>query len=120
MVGVIVGTLITPAQVEAKLIALSRSVDEAHDELTAAEYRYSIAKAECELALARFRLNSREVKMTVQVRDDLSTVENENSIKELAIAEALVKSARANVSRLRTQVDIARSVGTSVRTGVDV
>jgi len=35
-------------------------------------------------------------------------------------AEATVKSARANATRIRTQVDIARSVGTSVRTEYSV
>lgn len=115
------GVVITPSQVEAKLITLSKEVDSSHDELTAAEYRYAVAKAECDLALARQRLNGKtaEAKLSIQDRSDLATVACESQIKELAIAEALVKAARANAARLRTQVDIARSVGTSVRTGMD-
>jgi hypothetical protein len=115
------GLVVTPSQVEAKLVALSKEVDEGHDELTAAEYRYGIAKAEYELSVARHRLTSRNtgIKQTVQERDDLATMGCENQLKELAIAEALVKAARANTARLRTQVDIARSIGTSVRTGLD-
>jgi hypothetical protein len=35
-------------------------------------------------------------------------------------AEATVKAARANAQRIRTQVDIARSIGTSVRASLEM
>ena len=38
----------------------------------------------------------------------------------MATAEAIVRAARSNASRIRTQVDIARSVGTSVRTSMEL
>jgi hypothetical protein len=37
----------------------------------------------------------------------------------MATVEAMVKASRANAARLKTQVDIARSIGTSVRTSMD-
>jgi hypothetical protein len=39
---------------------------------------------------------------------------------KMAVAEAVVRAARSNASRIRTQVDIARSVGTSVRTSMEL
>jgi hypothetical protein len=39
---------------------------------------------------------------------------------EIGIAEATVKASRANTSRIKTQVEIARSIGTSVRTSMDL
>jgi hypothetical protein len=39
---------------------------------------------------------------------------------QIAIAEASVKAARANATRIKTQVEIARSIGTSVRTSMDL
>jgi 4-hydroxy-3-methylbut-2-en-1-yl diphosphate synthase IspG/GcpE len=38
----------------------------------------------------------------------------------IGITEAIVKAARANASRIKTQVEIARSIGTSVRTSLDL
>jgi len=38
----------------------------------------------------------------------------------LYISEAIVKSARANASRIRTQIEIGRSVGASVRTSMEI
>jgi len=39
---------------------------------------------------------------------------------ELAGAEAVVKSARAKASAVRTQADLIRSIGLSVRTSMEV
>ena len=41
-------------------------------------------------------------------------------LQQMATAEALVRASRANAQRIRTQVDIARSIGTSVRTSMDI
>jgi hypothetical protein len=38
----------------------------------------------------------------------------------MAMIEATVKSSRGNMARLKTQVDIARSVGSSVRASMEV
>jgi len=38
----------------------------------------------------------------------------------LSIAESSVKAARANANRIRTQVDIARSISVSVRASMEM
>ena len=60
--------------------------------------------------------------MKLRVGDvaDKALLECENEWRELQVAEALVKAARANTNRVRTQVDIARSIGTSVRASLEV
>ena len=114
--------MITPTQVEKRLVDLSAEVDLAHSELATAEEKYFVAKSNFEIAIAKARLDAPTqtgLKLTVQNKDDLATLATQTELKELAISEAIVKSARANVNRLRTQVDIARSVGTSVRISMD-
>jgi len=119
-------TIITPQMVEIRLKELSKEIDEAHSELIEAESHYMSIKAQYEVALAKARLNLARrsapsgKNYTVGEREDLAIVENEDLHLRLASAEALVKGARANAQRIRTQVDIARSVGTSVRTSMDV
>jgi hypothetical protein len=115
--------IVTPAQIEQRLVQLSKEVDAAHGELVDAESKYHTFKADYEIAVARARLKAtrgQEIKLTVQEREDIATIQCEDELRALAIAEALVKAARGNSNRVRTQVDIARSVGTSVRTSMDV
>jgi hypothetical protein len=57
---------------------------------------------------------------TVQERDDLALLDNESLHTQIGFAEAAVKAARANATRIKTQVEIARSIGTSVRTSMDL
>jgi hypothetical protein len=56
---------------------------------------------------------------TVQERDDIALLENEELHLRVAMAEAQVKAARANATRIKTQVEIARSIGTSVRSSLE-
>ena len=112
---------ITPEQVETRLKELSKQVDEAQEQLSAAEHEYFMAKAGYEIALAKSRLvlGSQGVK-TVGEREDRALVINEDLASRLAIAEAKVRAARGNSQRVREQVDIARSIGTSVRAAMDL
>ena len=118
--------IITPQMVENHLRKLSKEIDEAHSELQEAESHYLSYKAQYEIALARTRLDLARrsspsgKNYTVGEREDMAILENEELHLRLASAEALVKGARANAQRIRTQVDIARSVGTSVRTSMDM
>jgi hypothetical protein len=109
--------LVTPQQVEKRLMELSAEIDEAQAFLKQAELAYYTAKTECEIKLAKVRLSTKidGVKLTAQDKADLATVECANLITAVGIAEATVKAARANATRINTQIDIARSVGTSVR-----
>jgi hypothetical protein len=118
--------IITPQMVENHLRKLSKEIDEAHTELQEAETHYLSCKAQYEIALARTRLDLARrsspsgKNYTVGEREDMAIIENDSLHLQLASAEAIVKGARANAQRIRTQVDIARSVGTSVRTSMDI
>ena len=109
--------MITPAQVEARLYELSKEIDEAHKNLIDAESEYHSAVADLEISMAKSRIKNShaDMKMTVQMREDQALVDNEILHRNLAIIEAKVKAARANANRLKTQVDIARSISVSVR-----
>ena len=117
---------VTPAQVEQKLLGLSREYDEAYEGLYQAEFRYSQAKPAYEIKSARERMGAQKRalengrKITSQEKDDVSLIACELEYTEMYAAEAVVRAARANAARLRTQIDIARSIGTSVRAALDL
>lgn len=119
-------TVVTPAQVEKRLIDLGNEYDEAHKALENSEMKYASAKTLWEVNSARCRLGIRAKalesgrKMTVQEIDDEAVVRCQDELLALNTAEAIVRSARANSNRIRTQIDIARSVGTSVRAAMDL
>lgn len=110
---------LTPQRIEARLLELGKEIDDAHAQLVAAENHYHSKKVACEIALAKARL-AHHGNGRVQDVNDRATVTCENQLTDLAIAEASVKAARANANRIRTQVDIARSIGTSVRASLDL
>ena len=118
-------SVVTPVQVESRLKDLSKLIDEAHNDLIDAESSYHRTKAEYEISMAQSRLalanqtSPTGRNFTVGERDDMALIENKDAHRVVAEAEAVVKANRANVARLRVQVDIARSIGTSVRTGMD-
>ena len=118
--------IVTPAQIEARLYALSKEIDEAHEELSKAEADYNQAKSHYEISMAKSRMSYASKSSptgknyTVQERDDLALIDNEQLHMHIGITEAIVKAARANASRIKTQVEIARSIGTSVRTSLDI
>ena len=116
--------IITPANVERRLVELSSELDTATEELNASEHLYYQSKTTYEITLASKRLEIagelKGTKSTVSEREDMALVQCEDYAYELATAEATVKAARANVSRIRTQIDIARSLGTSVRSAYEM
>lgn len=109
-------------QVEERLKNLSKEIDEAHIDLTAAEAKYHTTKASLEISMARSRMSIShpDHKLTSIQREDMALIENAQKHMELAIAEAEVKAARANANRIRTQVDIARSISVSVRASLEI
>lgn len=114
--------IVTPAQVEKRLYDLSKVVDEAHDFFASSEHKYQTTKAEYEIAMAKSRIKNAhpDMKMTVQLRDDTALIENADLRRALATAEAEVKAAKENSNRIRTQVDITRSMAVSVRASMEV
>ena len=119
-------TAVTPMQVEERLRVLGKELDDAHADLVAAERLYFESKANYEVgvAAARIRVGSRYaergVKATVQEKEDQALMEVAELLRAYYTAEAVVKAARANSVRVRTQIDIARSVGTSVRASLEM
>ena len=120
--GIAVSNIVTPAQVEQRLIALSKELDDAHKFLDDSEMEYFTAKSDCEIALAteRIALTKSGLKFTVQEKEDIALTTCQDQVRRLGVAEAKVRAARGNAQRLRAQVDITRSIGTSVRTALDV
>jgi hypothetical protein len=118
--------MVTPVSIENRLVTLSKQVDEVHNDLLEAESHYFSMKAQYEIALAKSRLHFASISSptgknyTIGEREDLALIENQTLHLEISAAEALVKGTRANAARIRTQVDIARSIGTSVRASLDL
>ena len=118
--------VVTPVQVEARLKDLSRLIDEAHNDLVSAESNYHQNKANYEIAMASTRLTLASKSApsgknyTVGEREDMALLENRDLHRLVAGDEAVVKANRANVARLRVQVDIARSIGSSVRSSMEL
>ena len=113
---------LTPMQVEKRLVDLTKEVDEAHKDLVDAEKVYHTCKASLEIAMARSRMavSHPDFKLTSVQRDDQALIDNANEHMQLALSEAQVKAARANANRIRTQVDIARSISVSVRASMEL
>lgn len=119
-------TIVTPQAVERRLVDLSKELDEANTALVAAEHEYMRSKSAWEINSARTRLSlkseaaSNGQKLTVQDVEDAAIVKCEHDLTAYNASEAVVKAARANIVRVRTQIDIARSVGTSVRSSMEI
>lgn len=114
--------IITPIQVELRLKNLGVELDESHEELVKAEKAYMDAKSMWEINSARARMTikqralDRGVKVTVAEVEDEALLRCQEELMALNTSEAMVKAARANNQRIRIHIDIARSIGTSVRT----
>lgn len=118
--------MVSPVSIENRLVTLSKEVDESHKDLINDESNFYSIKSQYEVSMAKSRLRYAAISSptgknyTVTEREDLALVENEELHFELGKAEAMVKASRANAARIRTQVDIARSLGTSVRASLDL
>jgi hypothetical protein len=112
--------MVTPQAIENRLATHSREVDEAHEFLERAEHSYHKAKTDYEIEMAHSRMKLSTEKMRVQDIQDCALINCQEQYKALNAAEALVKAARGNSMRIRTQVDIARSIGTSVRASLEI
>lgn len=118
--------IVTAVQVERRLLDLSHEVDEAYESLRAAEMEFHTAKATYEVEYARATLQisaqakTDESRPTVAEKEARALLKVEAQRMALAAAEAVVRAARANANRLQTQVDLARSVGTTLRASIDM
>ena len=118
--------VVTPMQVDRRLIELGRELDESHTHMVEAEQTFMSAKTGYEIAIAEARMRTRQryiergVKVTVGEIEDEALIATKIELTALNTSEALVKAARANNNRIRTQIDIARSIGASVRASMDM
>ena len=114
--------MVTPEQVEKRLLELSKEVDASHAESMEAEHKYTNAKVAFEMNMAKARLIIGQSNAKLRIGDiqDKALIKCEGEYQDLMIAEAIVKAARSNANRVKTQVDIARSIGTSVRASLDM
>jgi len=118
--------IVTPAQIEKRLYDLSKDIDEAQLDLSDQELMYHTVKTQFELGMAKSRMEyatksaPNGKNYTVQEREDMALLDNQSAFTQLNLMEARVKASRANVNRIKTQVEIARSIGTSVRTSMDL
>ena len=117
---------ILPMHVDRRLITLSKELDTATTWLMDAEEGFMAAKTAHDLAAAtsRMRIKQRMIengeKPTVQEVEDRALIAIKEELTQLNACEGVVKAARANSARLRVQIDIARSVGASVRAAMDI
>ena len=118
--------VVTPQQIESRLYTLSKEVDQAHQDLVEVEqvFHRETAYYEVDMARSRISLASKSApngkNYTVGEREDMALIENAEAHFKIATAEAQVKAARANVNRLKTQVEIARSMSASVRSSMEL
>jgi uncharacterized protein HemX len=113
---------VTPMEVEKRLLELDEEIGEAQDMLAAAEREYAEADFNNRHAQAeaRLRLLAGETRTTEMQRKDEALIQCRRQDWALAQADAKVRAARSNVMRIRAQTDIARSLGTSVRSAMDI
>lgn len=110
-----------PHEIERRLIQLDAAIEVAFKDLDDAEYEYHETKASLELSLAKTRLGLMSgERTTVGAREDRALVTNEDLVLRMATSEARVRGARANVNRLRTQVDIVRSMNAGMRAAMEM
>lgn len=115
---------LTPYDIERRLLVLSRELDSATTDLADAEAAYHKSKSEYELLIAKTRIKLAEEykgqKLTVQEKEDMALVRCEREHLALAADTAWVRGSRGNIERIKTQIDVARSMGTSVRAAMEV
>jgi len=109
----------TPQQIENRLFELSKEIDSVQNELADAEGAYTTKKAAFEVAMAKSRLGLTGIKMTQAEREDRALIANEDAYLVLNSVEVLVKALRQKMANLRVQVDIARSIGSSIKASME-
>lgn len=116
----------SPMAIEQRLINLSKELDDADKFCAEAEMQFHVGKAEMEVLAARKRMQvatefaDRGIKATVQEKEDAALLEMSDEYVAVARSEATVRAARANVYRVKTQIDITRSVSALQRANMEV
>ena len=108
---------ITPMEVEKRLLELVDELEEAQDMLAKAEMEFAEAEYQNRQALAqaRLRIGNEERRTTDAQRKDEATVFCKSEDWAFVMADARVRIARSTVFAIRSKIEVARSLGTSVR-----
>ncbi len=118
--------VLTPQRIENRLRTLDMALEDATAELIEAEADIAKTTADLEVALSRRRMKERTraleagSKITVGEIEDLALIGCSDQFMSKSMADARVRAARARVKQVITQIEIARSLGTSVRTSMDI
>lgn len=118
--------VLTPQRIENRLRTLDLSLEDATKELIEAEAEIAKTTADLEIAFARRRMKERTraleagSKITVGEIEDLALIGCSDQFMSKTMADARVKAARAKVKQIITQIEIARSLGSSVRASMEI
>lgn len=118
--------VLTPQRIENRLRTLDLSLEDATAELIEAEAEIAKTTADLEIAFARRRMKERTraleagSKITVGEIEDLALIGCSDQFMSKTMADARVKAARAKVKQIITQIEIARSLGSSVRASMEI
>ena len=111
--------VVTPAQVDRRLIELAREIDESHTQMVEAEQTFMSAKTGYEIAIAKSRMRTRQryiergVKVTDGEIEDEALLATKIELIALNTSEGLVKPERRYINRFRPQPDMVRRIGRS-------
>lgn len=111
---------LTPIQIEHHLRSLSRQLDESQAQAERTERQYALAVYEFEKAKARIVLELRDSGVKWSVAETEAKVLLDADKERFAVVEAQIalNINKANIQKLRTQSELARSVAVSVRTSM--
>jgi thermostable 8-oxoguanine DNA glycosylase len=112
--------MITPAQIEKRLFDLSKEIDEAQASLEIAEMEFALSTADYEIAMAETRIELDDAKMTVQKKQDMALIKNKDGYRRQVKSEAIVKIARSLIRKIEKQVDITRSISSSIKSSMEL
>lgn len=113
---------VNPAQVEQQMLQLLKDNRAAYDELRMCEAEFEKRSSDWEIHKARAYLATfaSEEKWTEARRSAYAVSKCEDARLLLGAATARVKAARAKVAAIKVEVDLVRSVGTSVRSSLEM
>ena len=102
---------------------LSQELDRATSELQDARLSAEESQRECDNALARARLQFGKTpghKYTVQEKEDEARLLCEQQIRTAGIDKVALLMIKDEIARINQQIDITRSLGTSVRSSMEI
>jgi hypothetical protein len=112
---------LTPVRVEQQLRLLNRQLDESQVDCAKDEKAYTDAKYAYEIRAATLmeELRFSPERRTVADKEAFVTLEARKELHALYDADSAIKITRSQIQKLRTQADIVRSLGASVKASME-